>query len=649
VGRAREQVIPEALRLAEEGEFLKAFRLALEAEHVVWDDPLLKELWSRISVEPLMNVEPTEADFYVMDHRDPESEWLHLGRAGGEILRVPRGYHRFKIEKAGFESIEIADFGWPGEWNITLDEAGTLPARMARLPGGEGDVWVSLPLNADLGSVDTGEFLMDRFEVANSEYKDFVDAGGYASPEFWKHDVVKDGRILSWEEAMTELVDETGSSGPASWAFGTFPDGTGDHPVSGVSWYEAAAYCDFRGKSLPTVYHWDRAAGVWGSEFLIPLSNIEGSGLAPVGSFRASLNLYGIYDMAGNVREWCFNGVGDHRFVLGGAWNDPAYLFGEADERLPIDRAPGNGFRCMRQVSPGENADELWQALERLPPPDWGAVQPFSDEVFQTRLDFAAYDRVPLEADVEFEDDSSPHWRVEKVSFTEAYASGRLSAYVFLPKNASPPFQTVLFFPGAGASYVSSSKNGQHLVHMDKCDFFTKAGRAIIYPMFTGTYEAGGGAQEEPKPPEGWDARNLREVARSIDYLESRDDIDSDRIAFCGYSWGAYRGVDIAAREPRIKASILIAGGLGVGDYDTYQYALRVTTPVLMVNGRHDMGFPYETSQLPLFNALATPLEHKRHAVLDSYHGLEDCHKDVIRESLAWLDTYLGPVDRAAP
>jgi hypothetical protein len=68
-----------------------------------------------------------------------------------------------------------------------------------------------------------------------------------------------------------------------------------------------------------------------------------------------------------------------------------------------------------------------------------------------------------------------------------------------------------------------------------------------------------------------------------------------------------------------------------------------------MVNGRYDMGFPYETSQLPLFNALATPLEHKRHAVLDSYHGLEDCHKDVIRESLAWLDTYLGPVDRAAP
>jgi fermentation-respiration switch protein FrsA (DUF1100 family) len=87
---------------------------------------------------------------------------------------------------------------------------------------------------------------------------------------------------------------------------------------------------------------------------------------------------------------------------------------------------------------------------------------------------------------------------------------------------------------------------------------------------------------------------------------------------------------------------------LGLLD-DYYRYALRFTTPVLMVNGRHDMVFPFETSQLPLFRSLATPAEHKRLVVFESYHRLNNYRKEMIRESLAWLDRHLGPVERAAP
>ena len=65
--------------------------------------------------------------------------------------------------------------------------------------------------------------------------------------------------------------------------------------------------------------------------------------------------------------------------------------------------------------------------------------------------------------------------------------------------------------------------------------------------------------------------------------------------------------------------------------YRTYEYALRVTTPVLMVNGRYDQVFRYETMQRPLFEALATPPEHKRHVVLESFHGLQDKRKEMIR------------------
>src|SRR5260370_37665964 len=69
-----------------------------------------------------------------------------------------------------------------------------------------------------------------------------------------------------------------------SWELGDYPEGEGDLPVTGVSWYEAAPYATFAGKSLPTVYHWNRAAGIWASEYLVPASKFSGVRLAPVGS-----------------------------------------------------------------------------------------------------------------------------------------------------------------------------------------------------------------------------------------------------------------------------------------------------------------------------------------------------------------------------
>ena len=64
-----------------------------------------------------------------------------------------------------------------------------------------------------------------------------------------------------------------------------------------------------------------------------------------------------------------------------------------------------------------------------------------------------------------------------------------------------------------------------------------------------------------------------------------------------------------------------------------------------MVNGRYDTFFSLESSQLPLFRLLGTPEKDKRHILLDSGHGVSPW-KDVVRESLAWLDKYLGPVKR---
>jgi len=85
-------------------------------------------------------------------------------------------------------------------------------------------------------------------KVTNREYREFVNRGGYWDRELWKIPFVKDGHTLSWEQAMREFVDPTGRPGPATWEAGSYSSGQDNYPVSGVSWYEAAAYAEFAGK-----------------------------------------------------------------------------------------------------------------------------------------------------------------------------------------------------------------------------------------------------------------------------------------------------------------------------------------------------------------------------------------------------------------
>src|SRR5205807_1083940 len=124
------------------------------------------------------------------------------------------------------------------------------------------------------------------------QYKQFVDNGGYRNRAYWKHPFVLNGRGLSWEEAMRLFHDASGKTGPAAWESGTYSAGQDEYPVRGVSWYEAAAYADFAGKSLPTFHHWHKAALVWMAHLIAPLGNFGGHGPLPGGQSRA-LGPYG--------------------------------------------------------------------------------------------------------------------------------------------------------------------------------------------------------------------------------------------------------------------------------------------------------------------------------------------------------------------
>ena len=115
-----------------------------------------------------------------------------------------------------------------------------------------------------------------------------------------------------------------------------------------MSWYEAVAFAEFSEKSLPTIYHWTRAAGLGLAAYVTPLSNFGGEGPAAVGS-TLGVSRRGAYDMAGNVREWCWNELeaGQTRYILGGAWNDPDYMF-YLPQALPSDQR-------QLEFPPGDN------------------------------------------------------------------------------------------------------------------------------------------------------------------------------------------------------------------------------------------------------------------------------------------------------
>ncbi len=511
------------------------------------------------------------------------------------------------------------------------------------------------------------DFFLDRYEVTNREYKAFIDAGGYRNQELWKQEFAKDGKILAWEDGIRELVDQTGQPGPATWEAGDYPEGQEDYPVSGVSWYEAAAYAEFMGRSLPTDAHWLVARGTYtpviqypqlgGMGLFAPASNFNGSGPVPVGSLP-SLGAYGTFDLSGNVREWCLNEAPQGRVIRGGAWEDNPYMFGVRSEAPPLDRSQQNGFRLAYLPELQRVPAEVF--LPQAPPAvrDFYRESNVPDAVFEVFKEQFEYDDAPLNARLISREESPHGWIREKVSFDAAYGEKRVTAYLHLPRNATPPYQTVIYFPGTQPFYAGDKP---HLDDWDEflifASFLVKNGRAVLYPAYQGTFDRGDPDLYTLHVGNGTRAYSeyliqvVRDFMRSVDYVESRPDLDAGRIAYYGLSWGARMGAVIPAVEDRIRASVLLTGGLDFRparkarpEADDRTYVTRVRVPTLMLNGRYDVIWRLEEGILPMFDLLGTPPEDKRLILYDTDHIPP--RAEFIKETLAWLDKYLGPVRR---
>jgi cation efflux family protein/sulfatase-modifying factor enzyme 1 len=228
--------------------------------------------------------------------------------------------------------------------------------------------------------------------------------------------------------------------------------------------------------SINEVFH------VSATSAIAPLSNFSGKGLAPHGQYHG-MSAVGAFDMAGNVKEWCFNATSGDRFILGGAWNEPVYMFSEADGQPAFSRTDNFGFRLVKndKVNPS-----LTQPVE-YPHRDFSKETPVTKSVFDLMRGLYAYDKPPLRASVDAVDDSDEHWRKEKVSYDAAYGNERISAYVFLPRHTQPPYQTVVYFPGSSVILTHSSAE----VQPEFGAAVIRSGRAFVLPIYKSTYERG--------------------------------------------------------------------------------------------------------------------------------------------------------------
>jgi len=651
---AKEQALPRISELVNQGKILEAYQLAEDAERYLPQNPALEKMWPDISWSSSITTRPPGASVYRRAYNDPDGSWEFVGRTPIKQKRFAAVDTSWKFEMPGFRTVERATFPSflfsPAV--ITMDEERSIPLGMVRVdlitPDGKPpEVGLTgLPGLETLPTISMESYWIDRYEVTNTEFKRFVDQGGYQRPEFWKHEFKKDGHLLTWSDAMTLFQDSTGKPGPATWSDGKYPQGEDHYPVTGVSWFEAAAYAEFAGKALPTIYHWRVAARPANGASIIPASNFRGKGSAPVGTYQG-ISSFGVYDLAGNAKEWVFNEDGSgKRFILGGAWNEPSYTFYDADARSPFQRSPNFGFRCAKYL----NTDDFAKAGRPITAQvrDYNAEKPVSDQLFEAYKSLYSYDKTPLNAVVE-PIKQTKDWKQEKITFDAAYGNERMIAYLFLPSKGKPPYQAVVNFPAAGALYTESSADLDG--YLDDFEFMIRSGRAVMLPIYKGTFERGANRRSSPWPNTTSAYRDKmimwsKDLGRSIDYLETRSDIDHEKLAYEGYSLGAALGSLLPGVEPRLKALVLICGGFWLQkrlpEADQINFAPRIKAPVLMLSGRFDYVFPTGSSQEPMFRLFGTPKEQKRLLLYDTGHDIPA--NEIIKQTLNWLARYLGPV-----
>ena len=582
-------------------------------------------------------------------------EWRLIGRSPIQPLRLPRGILQFKLEKEGYETSYFSssnpslklynspvEFGWSLE-PINIQPQGSIPPGMTYIQGGN---FIPALTGAGVDPVYLHPFYIDKFEVTNKDFKGFMDAGGYSNSQYWvEMDFIQDGVSLSFEQAQEIMIDSTGMTGPAGWEVGTYLQGTENKPVTGISWYEALAYARYKGNILPPMYHWAKAAFP-PDEIISPISpkllktsNFSREKIKDIGQGEGA---YGTFDMAGNAKEWVWNIFGGRGLTLGGAFDEPTYLASQTAPQPRMDRSLKNGFRTARLINP-RDLNPFGDPIETQAPKDLSFYKPMSDEVFKVYSRSFEVDSSKPKSKVIYVDDSHPIWIKERISIEVGYNQEMMDMLIFKPKNSFGPSSPVVIHPGS--NYYSTPPEIDDINPGEfSLDFLIKSGKTLVWPAWKGSLN------RMPATRSGGDRmrdfRNLyiawvSDTDKTLDYLETRNDIDTDNIFYLGMSYGALFNTHTLLFENRYKGAILYVGGV----FPTYpplvdgiNHMPRINTPFLMLNGEQDYLVP-KSAAMYFYQSTGTPEKDKKIVFYDSGHWPLP-RNQMIKETLDFIKKY---------
>ena len=312
--------------------------------------------------------------------------------------------------------------------------------------------------------------------------------------------------------------------------------------------------------------------------------------------------------MAGNVKEWCWNATEERRYILGGSWGEPTYTFKlDADSRPPFSREPSHGFRCARfSAAP----DEALLAPATLSLFSSGS-EPVADEVFEAYRRMYGYDPTDLGSTVDATDESSPHWRKETVSFQAAYGGERVIAHLFLPRNAEPPYQPVVWFPGNDAFFLPA---GEALASPYLFDFIPRSGRALVYPVYKGMYERHVPVLRSSRTSGGtwWLCGRRTSAGRSTTWRSGRTWTPAEARLLRLQRGGFQYGPIFDRRRSSASGPACFWPGAWSGRsrprWTAVSFAPRSRVPTLMINGQGRLHLPATSRQQePLYRSPRRP------------------------------------------
>lgn len=664
--------LPRIEMLSNSEQFFEAYDLATQVQTVLPNDPTLSRLMPTISDDLSIVTTPPGAEVrmkrFLPDTPLEKQEWQSIGATPIKHLQIARGGYLLSIEKPGYTTFERTITGVvtsvsgmkalskPIDLEIKLNDDSRTQAGMVFVGSGEYRLasW-GRPTDRN---VQLGDYFIDKYEVSNRDYKEFISAGGYRKREYWRHPIKKNEREIPWETAIAEFKDRTGLPGPRTWSNQEFPEGKADYPVADISWYEAAAYAAFRGKELPTIFQWERAAreGIgriggantwmmpWGyfTGQLEHRANFGNRGTVPVNSLPFGMSPSGAYHMAGNVAEWCRNETADGFIVSGGAWQDPAYQFGYYGGYPGVFTSEKIGFRCVLNPAGLATEEGAFPLIVKNEIPKY---LPVNDAVFVSWRDWYRYEQPPLEPQIT-ETLETADWRRETITYVGVKGMRSL-AYLYTPKNTPPPWQVIQFLP---ADDVVIGFNKLSVRVEGSLSAFMKSGRAVISVLRTGY-------PEKPFPsdyvyPQS-DTAEYRDMVlkwtaeerRALDYLATRNDIDMDRIGFLSFSTGNGRKLLQPAVESRYRSIVMVGAGLDplytrvLPEINPVNLLPQIRAPKLLLNGRWDENKFLKFHAEPLFELMRG---QKRMMVFDGGHMPPPEY--YIPPINAWFDETLGPV-----